>query len=81
IPVEIVEDQAIRTEIFKAIHRILGRDVEDLKVDVTNSVVTLSGSLADPDARRGVLMAAENTRGVVGVVDTLTVREEPPISP
>ncbi len=68
-------DEWIATKVqakFFADAQVKGRDID---VEVTNGVVTLSGTVPTPAARLQALELARNTDGVTRVVDRLVVRQ------
>ncbi len=74
LPVEAITDQAIRTDVVVAIERDPDVDLGDVDVEVNDRVVTLSGTLPTATAYRAALDAAIQVRGVIEVVDNLSVR-------
>jgi osmotically-inducible protein OsmY len=57
-----------------AIERRRNVNIEDIDIRVENGVVTLSGTVPDWDARRAAINAAEFTKGVIDVLDELTIQ-------
>ncbi len=74
LPVEAITDQAIRTDVVVAIERSPDVDIGDVDVEVNDRVVTLSGTVPTATAYRAALDAAIHARGVIEVVDNLSVR-------
>ncbi len=57
----------------------LGLEVQDLKVDVKDEVVTISGTTTSQAVREKVVLVAGNTEGIARVDDRLVVEKpEPP---
>ncbi len=74
VPTMQIADRVIADDVEAAIERRRNVNIEDLDIRVENGVVTLSGTVADWDARRAAINAAEFTKGVVDVVDELTIQ-------
>ncbi|RPJ52864.1 MAG: BON domain-containing protein, partial [Methanobacteriota archaeon] len=65
VPTMSVADKAIADDVRAAIERNSNVNIEDVTINVSDGVVTLSGSVPNWVARRAAVDAAEFTRGVV----------------
>jgi osmotically-inducible protein OsmY len=69
-----VDDAVLEMRIGKNLLGEIGRYALDLEVEVTDGVVSLRGTLPDPERKSLALKAAEGTSGVERVIDLLQVR-------
>jgi osmotically-inducible protein OsmY len=69
-----VQDGILEARVGKNLLAEIGRYALDLEVESTEGVVSLRGTLPDPERRTLALRAAENTPGVKKVIDLLRVR-------
>lgn len=67
------DDLAIRRSILGEIEAQRWNPLAMVDVDVKNGEVHLRGSVSDEPVRRAVVVAAENTRGVTKVTDSISV--------
>jgi osmotically-inducible protein OsmY len=74
VPTMQISDRVIAEDVRAAIERRRNVNIEDLDIRVENGVVTLSGTVPDWDARRAAVNAAEFTKGVIDVLDELTIQ-------
>jgi osmotically-inducible protein OsmY len=74
VPTMQISDRVIAEDVRAAIERRRNVNIEDLDIRVENGVVTLSGTVPDWDARRAAINAAEFTKGVIDVLDELTIQ-------
>ncbi len=74
VPTMSIADRAIADDVRSALERNFNVDIEDVTIEVEDGVVTLSGTVPNWTARRAARTAAELTRGVVDVIDQLTIR-------
>lgn len=74
VPTMQIADKVIAEDVRAAIERRRNVNIEDLDIRVENCVVTLTGTVPDWDARRAVINAAEFTKGVIDVIDELTIQ-------
>ncbi|MDD1678286.1 MAG: BON domain-containing protein [Methanomicrobiales archaeon] len=74
VPTMQISDRVIAEDVEAAIERRRNVNIEDLDIRVENGVVTLSGTVPDWDARRAAVNAAEFTKGVINVIDELTIQ-------
>lgn len=73
VPSKQYEDRRIAEEIVSALERNVYVDADQVDVKVNDGVVTLTGSVPDARAYRAARGAARFTRGVVDIVNQLTV--------
>ena len=73
VPTLDVEDELIARDVEKALDRNLLVDPDQVTVEVTNSKVTLTGTVPSLAARRAASDVATYTRGVVDVENDLLV--------
>ena len=57
--------------------RKMGLEIENLKVDVTGDVATVSGKVNSQQEREKVVLAVGNTAGIARVDDRIEVAKEP----
>jgi Predicted periplasmic or secreted lipoprotein len=74
VPTMQIADKVIAEDVRAAIERKRSVSIEDIDIRVENGVVTLSGTVPDWDARQAVINAAKYTRGVIDVLDELTIQ-------
>jgi osmotically-inducible protein OsmY len=74
VPTMQIADKVIAEDVRAAIERKRNINIEDLDIRVENGVVTLTGTVPDRDARRSAVNAAEFTKGVIDVIDELTIQ-------
>jgi osmotically-inducible protein OsmY len=74
VPTMQISDRVIAEDVRAAIERRRNVNIEDLDIRVENGVVTLSGTVPDWDARRAAINAAEFTKGVIDVLDELSIQ-------
>ena len=67
-------DERIRREVQNGLRRVLLDEGTDLKVVVREGVVTLSGTVANPDLRRYAERLARSVRGVNEFADRIEIR-------
>jgi osmotically-inducible protein OsmY len=63
----------VRRHIEKALERRVEREVREIRIDVSDGVVTLAGAVASFAERRSIVEAARSTSGVRRVEDRLHV--------
>ena len=68
-----VEDEEIERDIMSAFERSILIDEDKLSVDCSRGEVRLSGSVANYAIKREALDVANYTRGVVNVIDEITI--------
>jgi osmotically-inducible protein OsmY len=73
VPTMSIADKAIADDVRAAIERSKNVNIEDIDIEVEDRVVTLSGSVPNREARQAVVEAAEFTKGVVDVIDGLSI--------
>lgn len=69
-----VEDAVLEMRVGKNLLGEIGRYALDLEVETTDGVVSLRGTLPDPERKSLALKAARGTSGVRQVVDLIAVR-------
>jgi osmotically-inducible protein OsmY len=74
VPTMMIADKVIAEDVEAAIERRRNVNIEDIDIRVENGVVTLSGTVPDWDAHRAAINAAEFTKGVIDVLDELTIQ-------
>ncbi len=74
VPTMQIADKVIAEDVEAAIERRRNVNIEDIDIRVENGVVTLSGTVPDWDSRRAAINAAEFTKGVIDVIDELTIQ-------
>jgi osmotically-inducible protein OsmY len=74
VPTESYIDTEIAEDIVSAIDRRYDVDVEDVDVKVKNGTVTLTGQVPRYYTYQAVMHSAENTSGVIDVVDHLVIK-------
>ena len=74
-----VDDDAIRERLIAELRGQSGPDLPPDAIVVENGIVRLSGIVQTEDERRALRIAAENTPGVKGVDDHLTIWSPAPI--
>lgn len=68
------DDAVLEMRVGKNLLGEIGRYALDLEVEATDGVVSLRGTLPDPERKSLALKAARGTSGVKQVIDLLTVR-------
>jgi osmotically-inducible protein OsmY len=74
VPTESYIDTEIAEDIISAIDRRYDVDVEEVDVKVKNGTVTLTGQVPRYYTYQAVMHSAENTAGVIDVVDHLVIK-------
>jgi len=74
VPTMSIADETIADDVRAAIERNRNVNIEDVTINVSDGVVTLSGSVPTQAARTAAVNAADFTRGVVDVIDNLVIR-------
>lgn len=69
-----VDDAVLEMRVGKNLLGEIGRYALDLEVEVTDGVVSLRGTLPDPERKSLALKAARETSGVKQVIDLVKVR-------
>jgi osmotically-inducible protein OsmY len=69
-----VDDAVLEMRVGKNLLGEIGRYALDVEVEVTDGVVSLRGTLPDPERKSLALKAAQGTSGVRRVIDLLQVR-------
>jgi hyperosmotically inducible periplasmic protein len=69
-----LDDAVLEMRVGKNLLGEIGRYALDLEVEATDGVISLRGTLPDPERKSLALKAARGTSGVKQVVDLLTVR-------
>jgi hyperosmotically inducible periplasmic protein len=69
-----VDDAVLEMRVSKNLLGEIGRYALDLEVEATDGVVSLRGTLPDPERKSLALKAAQGTSGVKQVVDLVQVR-------
>ena len=69
-----VDDAALEMRVGKNLLEEIGRYALDLEVEASDGVVSLRGTLPDPERKSLALKAARGTAGVKQVVDLMQVR-------
>lgn len=69
-----VDDAMLELRVGKNLMGEIGRYALDLEVEATDGVVSLRGTLPDPERKSLALKAARGTSGVKDIVDLLQVR-------
>ena len=69
-----VDDAVLEMRVGKNLLGEIGRYALDLEVEATDGVVSLRGTLPDPERKSLALKAAQGTAGVKRIVDLLQVR-------
>ncbi len=73
VPTMSIADKAIADDVRSAIERNRNVNIEDVDIEVEDKVVTLSGSVPNREVRQAVVETAAFTKGVVDVIDNLTI--------
>ncbi len=73
VPTESYTDERIADNVVNAIERSAYVDAADVDVKVSNSVVTLTGTVPDRRALRAATSAARYTPGVIDVINNLVI--------
>jgi hyperosmotically inducible protein len=69
-----IDDTVITTSVKTAVLAEPGLSALKIEVDTKNGVVTLSGTVASPEMKSRATQIAQNTSGVLSVIDNLEVK-------
>lgn len=70
------EDDETYQRVCQALFRDRMVDENEVKVEVRNGIVTLSGKVADRQARDYAVQSIENVFGVINVVNNLSLKKD-----
>ena len=71
-------DERIREDICERLFGDTGADASNVTVDVSKAVVTLGGTVPEPEDKRRIELVANSVLGVGGVEDRIQVAATPP---
>jgi osmotically-inducible protein OsmY len=74
VPTKSVVDEAIAKDVVSAMEKTDGIKPSDLDIQVKDGKVTLIGSVKGPIAYKAAIECAENTFGVVDIIDKIVVK-------
>lgn len=77
---EAAESHARKVSLLENIVNNIGIEIENLKIELSDDVVTVHGSADNQSEKEKVILALGNVEGIAAVDDRLSVEEEVPTS-